>query len=78
MKKIHEYDPARRDHYLETVWVNGAESAEKCGNLRDKIMEAAKKKPDYERKAAIRKQKRKAHKEEKKLAKKARISTTSS
>jgi tRNA (guanine10-N2)-methyltransferase len=46
--------------------VNGAESAEKCANIRDKFLEAAKLKPRYEEKAAIRKQKRKANQEAKK------------
>ena len=72
MKKVKEYDFSKRDHYLSSIWVNGSESAEKCANLRDKILEAAKQKPDYERKAAVRRQKRKAHKEEKKAAKRKR------
>jgi tRNA (guanine10-N2)-methyltransferase len=69
MKKSAEYDHSLRDKYMETVWVNGKESAEKCANLREKILEAAKKKPGYEEKAAIRKQKRKITKEAKKRAK---------
>jgi tRNA (guanine10-N2)-methyltransferase len=44
--------------------------------LRDKILEAAKQKPGYEEKAAIRKQKRKATKEAKKRSKKAKQSTS--
>jgi tRNA (guanine10-N2)-methyltransferase len=72
MKKMKEYDPSRRDHYFETIWVNGSESAEKCANLRDKIWENAKNKPGYEEKAAIRKRKRKEHLIAKKLAKRAR------
>ncbi|CAJ1969576.1 unnamed protein product [Cylindrotheca closterium] len=70
MKKIKDYDFSKRDHYMSNIWVNGTESAEKCANLRDKILEAAKQKPDYERKAAVRRQKRKVLKEEKKAAKK--------
>lgn len=69
MKKVRDYDPAKREAYLSNVWVNGKESAEKCANIRDKIIEAAKQKPGYEEKAAFRKQKRKAHREAKKKAK---------
>lgn len=69
MKKVEEYDEARQEEYFAHVWKNGPESAEKCANIRDKILEAAKKKPDYEKKAAVRKQKRKKHKEAKKQAK---------
>jgi tRNA (guanine10-N2)-methyltransferase len=57
MKKVREYDLSKRTEYLSKVWVNGAESAEKCANILDKILEAAKLKPRYEEKAAIRKQK---------------------
>ena len=69
MKKVHEYDASKREVYLANVWKNGAASAEKCANIREKIIEAAKNKPGYEEKAAIRKQKRKANREEKKRAK---------
>lgn len=69
MQKVQEYDESQREKYLSSIWVNGKESAEKCANLRDKILEAAKKKPGYEEKAAIRRQKRKATKEAKKEAK---------
>jgi tRNA (guanine10-N2)-methyltransferase len=74
MKKIKDYDPSLRDTYLSTVWVNGRESAEKCANIREKIIEAAKKKPGYEEKAAIRKHKRKTHNEAKKRMRKLRES----
>ena len=77
MQKSVEYNPALRSKYMETIWVHGKESAEKCANLREKILEAAMKKPGYEEKAAIRKQKRKAHKEAKKRAKQARMSGNS-
>jgi len=77
MKKIKEYDPAMRETYLSKVWMNGAESAEKCANIRDKIVEAAKKKPGYAEKAAIRKQKRKATREAKKKAKRLEASADS-
>jgi len=69
MKKVRDYDPLLRDEYMSNVWKNGAESAEKCANIREKIMEAARKKPGYEGKAAIRKEKRKVHKDAKKKAK---------
>ena len=69
MKKVKEYDEKKRTHYMENTWVNGAESAEKVANIRERLIEAAKKKPGYEEKAAIRKQKRKATKEAKKKAK---------
>ncbi len=78
MKKVSEYDSFLRDHYYEGIWVNGKESAEKCANLREKIWENAKKKPGYEEKAAIRKQKRKVHKAAKKSAKRAKMTETSS
>jgi len=69
MKKVKPYDPSQRDSYLASVWKNGPESAEKCANIRDKIMEAAKMKPGYEERSAYRKQKRKQHYEAKKKAK---------
>jgi tRNA (guanine10-N2)-methyltransferase len=78
MQKTKDYDPALRDQYLESIWVNGIESAEKCANIREKIIEEAKKKPGYEEKAAIRRQKRKEHKAVKKLAKKRKLAESSS
>lgn len=69
MQKAREYDPLKREEYLSKVWKNGAESAEKCANIRDKLLEAAKQRPDYEEKLAIRKQKRKENREAKKKAK---------
>ncbi|KAI2488815.1 hypothetical protein MHU86_25869 [Fragilaria crotonensis] len=69
MKKVAEYDEDRREEYYASIWKNGPESAEKCANIRDKILEAAKKKPNYEEKAAIRKGKRKLHRSAKKQAK---------
>jgi tRNA (guanine10-N2)-methyltransferase len=44
-------------------------AAEKCANIREKIFEAAKLKPDYEQKAALRKEKRKHHQQIKRAAK---------
>lgn len=76
MEKIAEYDQSRRKAYLLNSWKNGAESAEKCANIRDKLFEAAKKKPGYEEKAAFRRQKRKATKQAKKLAKRETASSS--
>jgi tRNA (guanine10-N2)-methyltransferase len=45
------------------------DAAEKCANIREKILEAAKLKPDYEKKAAFRKEKRKNHLQLKRAAK---------
>ena len=69
MEKVKDYDVSRRDIFMSMVWKNGAESAEKCANIRDKIMENAKKKPHYAEKLAHRKKKRKQNKEEKRKAK---------
>jgi len=69
LRKCADYDVSKRAEYRAAVWKNGAASAEKCANLRDKILENAKKKPNYEEKLAIRKAKRKQTKEEKKAAK---------
>ena len=71
MKKVADYDESLRDQYMESVWVNGKESAEKCANIREKIMENARKKPGYEEKLAVRREKRKQTKEAKKQAKRA-------
>ena len=69
MTKVHDYNPDLRDTYLAQTWKNGPASAEKCANIRDKILEAAKQKPGYEEKARHRKQKRIEHKKAKKKAK---------
>ncbi|KAL7473538.1 hypothetical protein ACHAXS_014017 [Conticribra weissflogii] len=69
MEKVKDYDERRREEYLEGTWVNGPQSAEKVANIRERLMEAARKKPGYEEKAAWRKQKRKETKEAKKRAK---------
>ena len=69
MEKIKEYDDCKRVEYLEQTWVNGPESAEKVANIRERLIEAAKKKPGYEEKAAARKLKRKATRDAKKKAK---------
>jgi tRNA (guanine10-N2)-methyltransferase len=75
MKKVKPYDSSQRESYLASIWKNGAESAEKCANIRDKILEAAKKKPFYEERLAVRKQKRQVTKEAKKIAKRAKLQT---
>lgn len=65
MKKIKEYDPNRREEfYLPNIWVNGPESADKCANIREKLIEMARMKPDYEQKRDFRIKKRKAKQEE--------------
>lgn len=69
MEKRSDYDIAKREEYLERTWKNGPASAEKCANIRDKLIEAAKKKPGYEQRASFRKQKRQRHRQEKKRAK---------
>jgi len=69
MEKVREYEDDKRDEYIQNTWVNGPESADKVANIREKLIEAAKKRPDYEEKAAIRKQKRKATKLAKQKAK---------
>ena len=73
MTKISHYEVSKREDYRSTIWKHGAASAEKCANLREKIMEAAKLKPGYEEKAAIRKEKRRVNKQAKKKEKKARL-----
>ena len=69
MEKIKDYDKEKIYLYLKNTWVNGVESAEKVANIRERLLEAAKKKPGYEEKAAIRKQKRKATRDVKKKTK---------
>ena len=64
MKKYREYNENQREQYLANTWVNGPESADKCANIREKLIEMAKLKPGYEEKSEFRKKKRKARKEE--------------
>lgn len=66
MEKVKEYNDMERPKYLANAWKNGRESAEKCARIRERLLEAAKLKPDYEQKAAYRKKRR----QETKLAKK--------
>jgi tRNA (guanine10-N2)-methyltransferase len=75
MEKFLEYDESKRSSYLEKAWVHGKASAEKCANIREKLLEAAKLKPDYEEKAAFRRIKRKETKEARKMAKKRETQT---
>mmetsp|Transcript_46822 Transcript_46822/g.70743 ORF Transcript_46822/g.70743 Transcript_46822/m.70743 type:complete len:80 (-) Transcript_46822:372-611(-) len=63
---------------MSKVWVNGPESADKVAKIRDRLLEAAKKKPGYEEKAAVRKQKRKATRDAKKKAKREAVATAAS
>lgn len=44
--------------------MNGPESADKCANIREKLIEMARMKPDYEQKRDFRIKKRKAKQEE--------------
>lgn len=74
MKKVREYDESQRENYLAKTWVNGPESAEKCANIREKLIEAARLKPGYEEKSELRRKKRKAKKEELKKMKRLEIS----
>jgi tRNA (guanine10-N2)-methyltransferase len=67
---VTEYDAARRDSYLSTIWKNGPQSAEKIATIREKLLDAAKKKPRYEEKLAMRRQKRKQNRKAKQAAKK--------
>jgi tRNA (guanine10-N2)-methyltransferase len=69
MEKVKEYNVAERKKYLSSAWINGTESAEKCANIRERLIEAAKLKPGYEEKAAFRKKRRLETKEAKKKAK---------
>jgi tRNA (guanine10-N2)-methyltransferase len=69
MRKVGDYDETKRDEFIKAAWKNGPESADKCANIRAKIIELAKTKPRYTERAAIRKEKRRVHREEKKVAK---------
>lgn len=69
MEKIKEYEEEKRVEYAKNTWLKGPQSADKVANIREKLIEAAKKKPNYEEKAAIRRQKRKATKAAKQKAK---------
>lgn len=76
MRKVADYDEDRREDYRRRTWVNGPESAEKCANIREKLVEAAKAKPGYEERRSSRQRKRKARREELKSAKTTTTTTT--
>ena len=70
MEKIGNYDETKREHYMASVWKHGHEAENnKCANIRQKLIDAAKKKPGYEQRNTYRKEKRKANKEAKKMKK---------
>ena len=69
LEKVKDYNDADRKRYIANAWVNGSEAAEKCARIRERLLEAAKLKPDYEEKAAMRKKRRQETKEAKKRAK---------
>lgn len=66
MRKIENYDESQQDFYKRTSWVNGVESAEKVANIRERLIEEAKRKPGYEEKSKYKAAKRRMKKEEKK------------
>jgi tRNA (guanine10-N2)-methyltransferase len=66
MVKSKEYDESLQSYYLSSVWINGQESAEKCANIRERLISLAKEKEGYEEKSKYRKQRRLMAKEEKK------------
>ncbi|GKY95054.1 hypothetical protein MPSEU_000469700 [Mayamaea pseudoterrestris] len=69
MKKILEYDFSMRHEYLKATWkVTGA--ADKVASIRERLIEAAKQKPNYDERLLHRKHKRQQHKEEKRRTKK--------
>eukprot|EP00588_Corethron_pennatum_P013875 CAMPEP_0194276100 /NCGR_PEP_ID=MMETSP0169-20130528/8774_1 /TAXON_ID=218684 /ORGANISM="Corethron pennatum, Strain L29A3" /LENGTH=614 /DNA_ID=CAMNT_0039019731 /DNA_START=50 /DNA_END=1890 /DNA_ORIENTATION=- len=70
MQKTSEYDEARREEYKMHCWANGAEGADRVANFREKLMEAARKKPGYAEKAEFKSKKRRENKMLKKAAKK--------
>ena len=68
MRKALEYDPSKREEYLKTTWkLPGA--ADKVSSIRERLLETAKLKPNYDERLSHRKQKRQQHKEEKKRLK---------
>jgi len=69
MQKIGNYEVDKREEYMNACWLNGPESANKCANIREKLIELARADPNKQRKAAYRKKKRKARQAELKRAK---------
>lgn len=45
MKKKGEYLECQQERYKASAWINGAESAEKVANVRERLLEEAKRKP---------------------------------
>lgn len=66
MKKIENYDESQQDNYKGSTWVNGAESAEKVANIRERLLEEAKRKPGYEEKSRYKAARRRMRKDERK------------
>jgi hypothetical protein len=66
MRKIENYDESQQDFYKRSSWVNGAESSEKVANIRERLIEEAKRKPGYEEKSKYKAAKRRMKKEERK------------
>mmetsp|Transcript_20078 Transcript_20078/g.28572 ORF Transcript_20078/g.28572 Transcript_20078/m.28572 type:complete len:135 (-) Transcript_20078:35-439(-) len=69
MKKKGEYLECQQERYKASAWINGAESAEKVANVRERLLEEAKRKPGYEEKSKYKAAKRKKKKEEQKAKK---------
>ena len=68
MRKALEYVPSKRDEYIRATWkLPGA--ADKVSNIRERLLETAKLKPNYDERLSHRKHKRQQHKEEKKRLK---------
>ena len=58
MIKTKQYDESMRSDYLSNVWVHGTESAEKCANIRERLITLAKERASCEEKPKSRKEKR--------------------
>lgn len=58
MVKTKEYVESMRSNYLSNVWINGAESAEKCANVRERLITLAKERASCEDKTLSKKQRR--------------------
>lgn len=77
MEKIAEYDETQRQYYRDNIWKNGVDSAEKIINLRERLVEEARKRPGYVEKAEYRKKKRRQLKDERKKLKSSSLSKSS-
>jgi len=58
MEKTKEYIESMRYEYLSHVWLHGTESAEKCANIRERLITIAKEKANSEERKLSRKQRR--------------------